>query len=52
MVAVVVALYCTVAPECLLLVWEFLSDLMDGGGGGGTAPLIEATGGEGFLINL
>lgn len=30
----------------------FLSDLMDVGGSGGTAPLMEATGSAGVLINL
>ncbi len=35
-----------------VLEWEFMSDLIDGGGSGGSAPLIEATGSTRLLINL
>lgn len=40
------------ACECLVLEWEVMSDLIDGGGSGGSAPLIEATGSTRLLINL
>lgn len=37
---------------CSVLEWEFMSNLIDGGAGGGSAPLIEATGSTRLLINL
>ena len=45
---------CVCACECVHSVpeWEFMSDLIDGGGIGGSAPLIEATGSTRLLINL
>lgn len=43
---------CACECVCLVLEWEFMSDLIDGGGSGGSAPLIEATGSTRLLINL
>lgn len=43
---------CASECMCLVLEWEFMSDLIDGGGSGGSAPLIEATGSTRLLINL
>lgn len=45
---------CVCACECVHSVpeWEFMSDLIDGDGIGGSAPLIEATGSTRLLINL
>lgn len=43
---------CACECVCLVLEREFMSDLIDGGGSGGIAPLIEAKGSTRLLINL
>lgn len=37
---------------CFVPEWEFMSDLIDGAGSGGRAPLIAAIGSARLLINL